>query len=105
MQFQIEKLDKRHTGHESWQYRLRILNDLHVSGSHHRNFHQLRSWMIEQYSVSAERDSYEIIAGSCQGHGSFDPPYCWHVDRDYPNMQYIYVKDDTVLSNITLKWI
>jgi hypothetical protein len=105
MQFQVERLDKRHTGHWLWRYRLRIHNDHYQSKSSYKNFHQLRSWMIEQYGVSCERDSYEHTVIACKGHEFFEPLYCWHVDRDYPNTSYIYVKDDAVLSNITLKWV
>ena len=60
--------------------------------------------MIEQYGLSCERDQYESIAISFKGYEPFDPPWSWHIDRDYPNNLYIYIKDDIVLSNITLKW-
>ena len=104
MQYFVEKLDKRHTGWHLWQYRLRVQNDFSTARTHYKNFHILRSWMIEQYGISSERDQYEAITNSCKGYESFDPPWAWHVDRDYPNNMYIYIKNDTVLSNITLKW-
>ena len=61
--------------------------------------------MVEQYGLSSERDQYESIANSCKGYEPFDPPWAWHVDRDYPNNMYIYVKNDAVLSNVQLKWL
>lgn len=105
MKFFVERLDRRHTGYHVWRYRLRIETVFDITRSHYRYFHVLRSWMIEQYGVSCERDLYESVVIGCKGFEPFDPLWCWHVDRDYPNNQYIYVKDDTVLSNITLKWV
>ena len=105
MKYFVEQLDKRHTVHYLWRYRLRIQVNFDLNRSHYRNFHVLRSWMIEQYGVSCERDLYGSTAISCKGYEPFNPPWCWHVDKGYPNHQYIYVKDDTVLSNVTLKWI
>ena len=108
MKFYVETLDRRHTGHLLWKYRLRIQTSLDLARSRYRNFHVLRSWMIEQYGVSSERDSYVNIAVASQGYNDgepFNPPWCWHIDRDYPNAMYIYVKNHEVLSNITLKWV
>jgi hypothetical protein len=104
MQYYVEKLDRRHTGWQRWRYRLRIQNDFNLAKTHYKNFHTLRAWMIEQYGLSAERDQYDPIANSCKEYELFDPPWCWHIDRDYPNNMYIYVKNNEVLSNITLKW-
>ena len=103
MQFILEKLDGRHTGRGLWKYRLRIQNDLYAPKSYPRNFHMLRSWMIEQYGLSSERDEYKTIALACIAHEGFDPPWCWHVDRDTNNM-YIYIRNDEVLSHTTLRW-
>jgi len=105
MKFFVEKLDKRHTGHLLWQYRLRIQNNLQEAKSQYKNFHILRSWMIEQYGVSSERDTYTDILMACKGSELFDSPWCWHVDKDYPNNLYIYTRNREVLSHITLRWI
>lgn len=105
MKYYIEQLDRRHNGHALWQYRLRMQRTVDLEKSHHRNFHILRSWMQEQYGNSCERDLYGNIALACKGYEPFDPPWCWHIDRDYPNNLYIYIKNREVLSNITLKWV
>ena len=106
MKFTIEKLDRRHSGSLLWKHRLcfaRKYND--NQHDKFRHFHQFRLWMTEIYGPSCERDYYGSNVLAFKGHESFEPPWCWHIDRDYPNTQYIYVKDDTVLSNITLKWV
>ena len=105
MKFTIEKLDRRHNGYLFWHGRLRIQNNLQEAKSQYKNFHILRSWMIEQYGVSSERDTYTDILMACKGSELFDPLWCWHVDGDYPNNQYIYVRNQEVLSHITLRWI
>jgi hypothetical protein len=105
MKFYVEQLDKRHNGHMYWQYRLRLQTSTDLEKSHHRNFHLLRCWMQEQYGDSCERDLYGNIALACKGYESFNPPWCWHVDRENQNTLYIYIKNREVLSNITLKWI
>jgi hypothetical protein len=105
MKFFIDRLDKRHNGYSFWQFRLRIQNSLDLARSHYRNFHQLRSWMQEQYGNSCERDLHASIATACKGYEPFDPPWCWHVDQDYPNAMYIYVRNQEILSHITLRYI
>jgi len=105
MKFFVEKLNKRYTGHLLWQYRLRIGHSPNAYKSANRNFHTLRSWMIEQYALSTERDSYANTVLEFKDNELFDPPWCWHVDRDYPNTQYIYVQNRNILSHITLRWV
>ncbi len=105
MKYFVERLDKRHNGHAFWQYRLRMLRTVDLAKSHHRNFHILRSWMQEQYGSSCERDLYSNTASACKGYEIFDPPWCWHVDRDYPNNLYIYIRSQEVLSHISLRWV
>jgi hypothetical protein len=104
MQYYVEKLDKRHTGWHLWRYRLRVQNDFSTAKTHYKNFHTLRAWMIEQYGLSAERDQYESIVNSCKGYEPFDPPWAWHIDRDYLNNMYIYISNDEVLAHVTLRW-
>jgi hypothetical protein len=62
--------------------------------------------MTETYGPSCERDLYTSTAlgFQIQGDEQFAPPWCWHIERDNPNTQYIYIKDDMMLSNIALKW-
>ena len=105
MKYHVERLDGRHTGHDIMQYRLRMQITTGIPNSHHKNFHTLRSWMREQYGDSCERDLYKKTALAFHGYESFNPPWCWHVDRDYPNNMYVYVQNREVLSHISLKWI
>jgi hypothetical protein len=105
MQFTIEQLDKRHNGWLNWRYRLRIGEDRGQAKSNFKNFHQLRSWMIEHYGISTERDSFESTFNALKDVELFDPRWCWHIDRDNLNRQYIYVENREMLSHITLKWL
>ena len=105
MHYIVETLDGRHTGHELWKYRLYVTQFLlnQFSNERFRYYHVLRTWMAEQYGPSCERDFYTTTAHALKGHEIFDPPWCWHVDREKSYL-YIYVKSDEVLSNIQLKW-
>jgi len=71
----------------------------------------LRVWMTEQYGPSCERNIYKKTALAYQRFAlahkefeNFEPPWCWHIDSLHKDEFYIYVKDDAVLSNFTLKW-
>ncbi len=105
MNYIIETLDGRHTGNELWKYRLYITQyALHqFSDDRFRYFHTLRSWMIEQYGPSCERDIYFKTVVAHKGYAPFQPPWCWHIDRE-KNYLYIYVRNDETLANIQLKW-
>ena len=105
MNFIVETLDKRHTGHKFWKYRLYITQyALHAySNERFKNYHQLRTWMTEQYGPSCERNYYDQTARAHNGHEPFNPPWCWHIDTEKEYL-YIYVRDDVTLSNIQLKW-
>ena len=104
MALKIEKLDARYNGSLYWKNRV-YFTDLHAQQyDKFRQFHELRCWMTEQYGPSCERDYYSSTKLAFKGSDQFDPPWCWHIDRQYPNRQYIYVKDDTILSNVLLKW-
>mgnify|MGYP006271128793 FL=1 len=59
--------------------------------------------MAEQYGPSCERNYYRQTVTAYKGYEAFEPPWCWHVDAE-KHYFYIYVKDDSILSNITLKW-
>ena len=105
MMYSVEPLDRRHTGHEYWQYRIYITQQQlsSYSGDRFRYFHQLRIWMTEQYGPSCERDIYSRTILAYKEYDPFDPPWCWHIDREKEYV-YIYVKNETILSNFTLKW-
>lgn len=102
MKYYVEQLDRRHTGFATWQFRLRVAGSGKLAPT--GNFHILRSWMIEQYGSSCERDLFEDTAMDMDCvEIRFNPKWCWHVDRNY-RTQYIYVQNHEVLSNITIKW-
>lgn len=107
MKFTVEKLDRRYNGSLLWKHRL-CFTRKYTENQYDtfRYFHQFRIWMTETYGPSCERDLWTSIAlgFQVQGGESFAAPWCWHTDRDSPGTQYIYIKDDTILSNITLKW-
>lgn len=108
MKFQVEKLDGRHTGHELWRYRLYIVQSLLYRYSDERflYFHQLRTWMTDQYGPSCERNYYSNMVSAHNAAPDitqFNPPWCWHIDTE-KHYLYIYVRDDDTLSNIHLKW-
>ena len=106
MQFTVEKLDGRHTGHERWKYRLYMLQYVlyQFSNDRFRDYHQLRIWMTEQYGPSCERNYYDNTARAHGGKEPFNPPWCWHIDLEQEDL-YIYIRDDATLSNIRLKWL
>ena len=108
MQFTVEKLDGRHTGHERWKYRVYMLQYVlyQFSNDRFKDYHDFRVWMTEQYGPSCERNYYINTAEAhkaFKGHGFFNPPWCWHIDTEKQDL-YIYVRDDATLSNIQLKW-
>jgi hypothetical protein len=104
MTLKIEKLDGRYNGSLFWKTRVYFQDRYTSQHDRFRQFHQLRVWMTELYGPSCERDYYSATALGFKDHGSFDPPWCWHIDRQFPNNNYIYIKDDEMLSHVLLKW-
>ena len=106
MKYILETLDRRHTGHESWQYRVQLIQEglFMYTQERFRYFHQMRVWLTEQYGPSCERDTYKRTVQGFEEYGLFDPPWCWHIDREKEYL-YIYVRDAATMSNIQLKWV
>jgi hypothetical protein len=105
MRYKVETLDGRHTDNHIWKYRLYVLQDQLYQYSHqrYRYFHILRTWMIEQYGPSCERDSYMKTVAAYKEPETFESVWCWHIDREKDYL-YIYVKTDEVLAHLQLKW-
>lgn len=95
MKYHITKLDRRHSGHWHFKYRVEF----------HRNpginkqliFCDVRNWCDDTYGHSCERD----IVGNLPDP---KPVWAWHSDFD-SGRYWIFLKDDTELSLFQLKFV
>lgn len=76
----LEKLDKRHTGHQHFQYLIkfhRTTNHIKVSDLY-EEFCEMRNWMIDTYGHSCELDMYMSLRHYNKKHNT---KWCWATDE------------------------
>lgn len=91
----LEKLDRRHTGHEIFKYRVWMNGP---QQDRITEFLTLREWCWDTWGAACERD--------IERNFPFNPVWSWHHDENaaWGNL-YIYLSDDAALSMFKLKWM
>lgn len=101
MKIQIRKTDRRHTGHQEFEY----VADVEWVGLGRRPerlvaFLEVRQWCWDTMSPSCEREHWLELKQS--NHSVPNERWCWHTD--YGNFK-IYLRTEKEANWFKLKWL
>lgn len=104
LELKFNKLDKRHTGHETFKYYVTVNKKVHSYRfkNSYVDFFKLRDLCTETWGTSCERDLY--IRSEHENPGLIiNNHWAWHVDLNN-NLYRIYLKSDEEKTWLLLKW-
>ena len=107
MTFKIQKTDKRHTGHEQFQWYIKAYGDWRTHNQiHHQidklsSLFELREWAWTTWGPSCERDYWLHILRYNIEH-TLNTHWCWHTDNGECRL---YLRTDKEANWFKLKWL
>lgn len=104
LELKFNKLDKRHTGHETFKYYVTVKNKslFYPLGKSYVHYFKLRDLCTETWGTSCERDLY--IRSAHENPGLIiNNHWAWHTDLNN-NLYRIYLKSDEEKAWLLLKW-
>ena len=106
LQLKFTKLDKRHRGHDEFQYYVTVqdkpIHRYRPGGTSYVGFFALRSLCAETWGLSCERELYLKLKHENR-YIELNNHWAWHTDIN--NGQYrIYLRSDEERAWLLLKW-
>jgi len=102
MKFKINRTDRRHTGHEQFQWYVQTFGDKLHHNQHEKlkALFDLREWAWTTWGPSCERDYWLHILRYNTEH-TLNTHWCWHTD--YGECK-LYLRTDKEANWFKLRW-